>query len=64
MQRLVPSYTPSPMLLARDDVAPIRPAKGPVKPSVLSANGADAAKANGAVEHGSRALAGSVDAGD
>ena len=64
MQRLVPSYTPSPMLLARDDVAPIRPAKGPVKPSVLSTNGADAAKANGAVEHGSRALAGSVDAGD
>jgi FlaA1/EpsC-like NDP-sugar epimerase len=64
MQRLVPSYTPSPMLLARDDIAPIRPAKGPVKPSVPSTNGADAAKANGAVANGSRALAGSVDAGD
>jgi FlaA1/EpsC-like NDP-sugar epimerase len=64
MQRLVPSYTPSPMLLAREDVAQIRPAKVAVTPSVLSKNGSEAAEANGAVAHGSRALAGSIDAGD
>ena len=64
MQRLVPSYTPSPMLMAREDVASIRLAKVAVSPSVPASNGSEAAEANGAVARGPRALAGSIDAGD
>jgi FlaA1/EpsC-like NDP-sugar epimerase len=64
MQRLVPSYTPSPMLLAKEDVAQIRPAKVAAKPAVSASNGSTAAGANGAAPLDQHALAGSIDAGD
>jgi FlaA1/EpsC-like NDP-sugar epimerase len=64
MQRLVSSYTPSPALMAREDVSPIRPAKVPAGPSVAVSNGPAVAGAIGAVALDQAALAGSIDAGD
>jgi len=64
MQRLVPSYTPSPMLLAREDVSTIRPPKSDGIPSTAAAKNGQPAASNGAAAHDTPALAGSVDAGD
>jgi FlaA1/EpsC-like NDP-sugar epimerase len=65
MQRLVPSYTPSPMLLAREELAPARLAKSQALPDTAPSNGSgNAAGANGVVPVDQRALAGSIDAGD
>ena len=64
MQRLVPSYTPSPMLLAREDASPIRPPKVDGVPSPAPAVRIPAPARNGAGAHDKRALAGSIDAGD
>jgi hypothetical protein len=65
MQRLVPSYTPSPMLLAREDLAPARLVKSQALPSAAASNGlGGSAGANGVVPIDKRALAGSIDAGD
>jgi FlaA1/EpsC-like NDP-sugar epimerase len=64
MQRLVPSYTPSPMLLAREDVSPIRPSKVDGVPSPAPPVKIPAPARNGAAVHDKHALAGSIDAGD
>ena len=64
MQRLVPSYTPSAMLMAREDLAPARLSEAAAKRNAAVPNGSTAAGANGVVAIDKRALAGSIDAGD